>query len=183
MSEYPSGITFADYAGPKEYECKKCNSKIKYAKFFGSDGKIITKDGLDPDGKFGKDTNVFTTSVFPNSERSLHKCYTIEWPKQEPHGKIDSPEPEQKQLIPNESEIIDRSQLDTTPQAKELTLDDLSLGNLKGEVLAECAILWKIEEWITNYLKIKLGGESPNPAKVGMWHKLISERLARSHET
>ena len=178
MPEYPDGITFADYAGPKEYECKKCNSKIKYAKFFGSDGKIITKDGLEPDGKFGKDTNVFTTSVFPNSDHSLHKCYPIEWPKQE----VKESDVKRTDLLTHYPVEMTTPEPDK-PQAKELTLDDLSLGNLKGEVQAECAMLWKIDEWITNYLKIKLGGESPNPAKVGMWHKLISERLARSHES
>jgi len=158
---------------PKEYPCKKgCGVKIQYAKFFGSDGKLLTTDGKPETWQnVGWPTN-------PNTQK-MHECAKLDLMDQN----IAKKESEVKR-----TDLLDKTEslvedYPTEPQAKELTIDDLSLGNLKGEVLAECAILWKEEEWITNYLKIKSGGEPPNPAKVGMWHKLISERLARSHES
>jgi len=144
---------------PKEYPCKRgCGVKIQYAKFFGSDGKLLTTDGKPETWQnVGWPTN-------PNTKK-MHECgkdTTPDGKNTQEQSTTSSTAFTGQTLMPNESEIIDKSQLDTTPQAKELTIDDLSLGNLKGEVLAECAILWKEEEWITNYLKIKSGGESPN---------------------
>ena len=77
---YPNGLTFADYAGPKTYDCKKCNKKLRYAKFFKPDGKILTMDGKEPDGKYDKTTNVFSTSILAEN-KELHTCYNIEWPR------------------------------------------------------------------------------------------------------
>ena len=79
MSEYPNGLTFADYAGKKTYTCKKCNKELRYAKFFKPDGKILTKDGKEPDGLYTKDTNVFSASILAEN-KELHTCYNVEWP-------------------------------------------------------------------------------------------------------
>jgi len=150
---------------PKEYPCKNgCGVKIQYAKFFGSDGKLLTTDGEKP--YFDNTKTPMSNTGWPTNPntKQMHKC-------------------NETKLMPDEEEIIDRSQLDTTPQAKELDFNDLGMESLKKETLQECAILWKEEEWITNYLKIKSGGESPHPSRVGLWHKLISERLRFTHES
>ena len=170
---------FVEFAGKKEYHCPKCKAPIRYAKYFGSDGKLLTNDGKEPfagmvDGKYKSNTGWPTD---PNTQK-MHECKGQEVNKMENVDVVSL-----KPLMAPESEIIDKSQLDTTPQAKELNFDDLGMESLRKEILVECAILWKEEEWITNYLKIKLGGESPHPSRVGLWHKLISERLARSHES
>ncbi len=166
---------FAEFSSKTEYECKKCNKKIKYAKFFGPNNKILTIDGEEPNGLYGKQTNVFTTSVLLDHDHTLHICYPIEWP-------IESITSEHFNVEEVKESNVKQTDL-LTPQAKELDFNDLGMESLRKEVLQECAIQFKIDGWIANYLKIKLGGESPNPAKVGMWHKLISERLARSHES
>jgi len=57
----------------KEYECKKCHVKIFYGKVATSDGKLVTKDGNAPNGKFGKDSNVLSAAVNKNGD--LHPCY------------------------------------------------------------------------------------------------------------
>ena len=112
--------SFADFAGKKTYVCKKCNKGIQYAKFFGDDGKLITTDGKEPNGKFGKESNVFTTSVFP--DKTLHECYPVEWPMKTP------PEPKESQLkdmtllldIPAQTEldkkVLDRETKDSYQQ-------------------------------------------------------------------
>jgi len=167
---------FVKFAGKRDYKCPKCKTAtIKYAKFLGDDGKILTTDGQEPNNKFGRDSNTgWPTNL---NTKQIHECI------EEGNIQIGTVTISSKKIMPDESEIIDKSQLDTTPQVKELDFNDLGMGSLKKEVLQECAILWKEDEWITNYLKIKSGGESPNPAKVGMWHKLISERLRSAHES
>ena len=182
---------FVEFAGKKEYKCPKCKAVIRYAKYFGSDGKLLTTDGNEP--YFDKDKKPLSNTGWPTNPNTkrMHECKL----KDDLGGdanedKIDEVNYEEGVkrndllLTPGTTEV-QSSQIgpDPGPQPKELTIDDLSLGNLKGEVLAECAILWKVDEWITNYLKIKLGGEKPHPSRVGLWHKLISERLARSHES
>jgi len=151
---------FVEFAGKKEYKCPKCKKEIRYAKFFGSDGKILTTDGEEPNGKFGRDSN---TGWPANLDKTMHEC----------HG---------QNVIPDSNTILSSPTKPFTElYVNELKIEDLPMGNRKKEVLFECAVLWNEEIWITDYLKSH-GGESPNPAKVGMWHKLITERLARAHE-
>jgi len=57
----------------KEYECKKCKVKIFYGKVATPEGKLVTKDGNAPNGKFGKDSNVLSAAV--NADGTLHPCY------------------------------------------------------------------------------------------------------------
>jgi len=156
MSEYK----FVEFAGKKDYKCPKCKATIRYAKFFGSDGKLLTTDGKEP--YFDKDKKPMSNTGWPTNEMSktMHEC-------EHPQA--------------SETEIIDKSQLDTTPQAKELDPNAFGMEARKKELLFECAILYKENQWITDYL-ISMGESNPNPQKVGLWHKMISERLARSHE-
>jgi len=165
MSDYK----FVEFAGKKEYKCPKCKGPIRYAKYFGSDGKLLTTDGKEAfggmvDGKYKSNTG------WPTNEmtKMMHEC-----------------ESECVAPMAKESKIIDKSQLETFPEkvarARELTIDDMAMGNRKGEILTECALLWKEEVWITDYL-LKKGGANPNPAKVGMWHKMVRESLVRQHE-
>ena len=85
MPDYPNNLTFADFAGKKTYTCKKCSKELRYAKFFKSDGTMLTMDGKIPDGKYDKTTNVFSTSILANT-KELHTCYKIEWPKGDNRG-------------------------------------------------------------------------------------------------
>jgi len=115
MSTYPDGLTFADYAGKKTYTCKKCNKELRYAKFFKPDGKILTKDGKEPDGLYTKDTNVFSTSILADN-KELHTCYNIEWPSLQPK---DVPESQLKQI-----DILDDSLTDMDKKVMEKMVDD-----------------------------------------------------------
>ena len=173
---------FVEFAGKKEYKCPKCKAVIRYAKFFGSDGKLLTTDGNEP--YFDKDKKPMSNTGWPTdpNTQKMHECEKL----------TNSPATNETLTTINQIQTkaeteIKRTDLldmpDYKPQTKELDFNDLGMESLRKEILQECAILWKEDEWITNYLKIKLGGESPNPAKVGMWHKLISERLARSHDS
>lgn len=67
--------TFVEFAGKKEYKCPRCKAPIKYAKFFGDDGKLLTTDGKEPfagqvDGKFKSNTGWPTD---PNTKQ-MHEC-------------------------------------------------------------------------------------------------------------
>jgi len=165
MSEYK----FVEFAGKKEYKCPKCKTTIRYAKYFGSDGKLLTVDGKEPfagevDGKFKSNTGWPTD---PNT-KTMHECDTkqqnIEMDQHQ--GKMET-EVKRTDLI--------------VPQARELDPNTFGMEARKKELLFECAILFKENQWITDYL-ISMGESNPNPQKVGLWHKMISERLARSHE-
>lgn len=178
---------FVEFAGKKEYKCPKCKVVIRYAKFFGSDGKLLTTDGSEP--YFDKDKKPMSNTGWPTdpNTKQMHECGTKRGGPSITGDVFDHTQrtfPSQQDISTAFTPEQDVKQTDLLiPQAKELDFNDLGMGSLRKEILQECAILWKEDEWITNYLKIKSGGESPNPAKVGMWHKLISERLARSHES
>ena len=58
----------------KEYECKKCNGKIYYAKIADETGKLITTDGMEPHGRYGKDSNVLSGAVDALVKDRLHDC-------------------------------------------------------------------------------------------------------------
>ncbi len=190
---------FVEFAGKKEYKCPKCKATIRYAKFFGSDKKLLTTDGKEPfggmvDGKYKSNTGWPTN---PNTKQ-MHECGESGTTqigsiiiknatdntkqqnlKMDQHiGKVEG-EIKRTDLLDYEKEI--KIEPFTIPQVKELKMDDLPMDKHRGEVLGECTILWKEEEWITDYLLSK-GGANPNPAKVGMWHKMIDERLRRVHE-
>ena len=58
----------------KEYECKKCKAKIYYGKIADDNGALYTNDGQQPNGKFGKDSNVISGAVDVNNKEKLHSC-------------------------------------------------------------------------------------------------------------
>ncbi len=67
-------MKIADVYTKKEYECKKCNSKIYYAKITDDSGNIYTVDGLMPNGKYGRESNVISGAVDVNVKDRLHEC-------------------------------------------------------------------------------------------------------------
>lgn len=58
----------------KQYECKKCNGAIYYAKIANDKGELITTDGKQPNGKMGKESNVVSGAVDATVQDRLHKC-------------------------------------------------------------------------------------------------------------
>ena len=163
MSEYE----FVEFAGknPKEYKCPKCKAVIKYAKFFGSDKKLLTTDGRLP--WFDREKRPMSNTGWPTdpTTKQMHECTSQQ---------LDEVN---KALAKSETEIKRTDLL-----VNELDPNSFGMEARKKEVLFECAIMAKEEEWITDYL-LSRGGSNPNPAKVGMWHKMIDERLRRTHET
>lgn len=65
--------TIAEVYTKKEYECK-CGSKIYYAKIADESGKLYTTDGNEPNGKFGKESNVLSGAVDTLVKDRLHSC-------------------------------------------------------------------------------------------------------------
>ena len=72
---------FVEFAGKKEYECPKCKAKIRYAKFFGSDKKILTTDGKEPNKIFGRGSN----TGWPTDPitKQMHECPPKDVPESE----------------------------------------------------------------------------------------------------
>jgi len=75
MSEYK----FIEFAGKKEYKCPKCKTTIRYAKYFGSDGKLLTVDGKEPfagmvDNKYKSNTGWPTD---PNTKQMHDVPYKV----------------------------------------------------------------------------------------------------------
>ena len=66
-------VSFMEFKGKKDYECRNCGASIKYASFTNADGQIITSDGKPPNGEYGKDSNVKGFRVDPNT-KNIHKC-------------------------------------------------------------------------------------------------------------
>ena len=67
-------MNIIDIYTKKEYTCKKCDGQVYYGKVTDESGKIVTKDGAWPNGKFGKESNVlFNTdiSMFSGMDVSL----------------------------------------------------------------------------------------------------------------
>lgn len=59
----------------KEYDCpKKCGGKVYYAKIADDGGAYVTLDGLPPNGKYGKESNVLSGAVDVNFKDRLHRC-------------------------------------------------------------------------------------------------------------
>jgi len=177
MPEY----RFIEFTGkkadpPKLYKCPNCKKAgLRYAKFFGSDGELLTTDGKESYFDMSRKPISNTGWLTDPNTKVMHECI------ESGNIQIGPVTISSKQEV-NYEEGVKRTDL-LVPQAKELDIESLAMESRKKEFLFECALLWKEEEWITNYLIEKsLRGELPNPAKVGMWHKLISERLARTHE-
>ena len=124
---------FADFAGNKEYECKKCHKNTKFAKFYDDkEGKLLTVDGKEPNGKFGKETNVFSARV--NLDKTIHPCYEVKWP----NPQFDFME---KESIHN-AQVNPNVQTAPSPlTAKELDVDSLILKDEKRKDLASCKII------------------------------------------
>lgn len=58
----------------KEYDCPICKEKIYYAKIADEKGALVTTDGKQPNGKYGKDSNVLSGAVDVNVKDRLHRC-------------------------------------------------------------------------------------------------------------
>ena len=58
----------------KEYTCKKCGQSVYYGKITDDDGNFYTIDGLMPNGKFGKESNVISGAVDVLVKDRLHAC-------------------------------------------------------------------------------------------------------------
>jgi hypothetical protein len=59
----------------KEYVCNKCNQKIYYAKIADELGDVVTKDGRQPNGKYGKESNTLSAAVNVSDRNKFHECY------------------------------------------------------------------------------------------------------------
>ena len=59
----------------KEYTCQKCKNQVYYGQITDDAGKIITKDGSKPNGKYGKESNILSGSVDKDNKTKLHECY------------------------------------------------------------------------------------------------------------
>ena len=68
-------MNIIDIYTKKEYTCKKCNGQVYYGKVTDESGKIVTKDGAWPNGKFGKESNVLSAAVDANNKTKFHECY------------------------------------------------------------------------------------------------------------
>lgn len=67
-------MIIAEVYTKKEYECHKCGEKVYYAKIADDTGKFVTTDGLSPNGKYGRDSNVLSGAVDVNVKDRLHRC-------------------------------------------------------------------------------------------------------------
>lgn len=74
IKEKQKQMQLLDVYTKKEYKCPICGDAIYYAKIADNSGKLVTKDGQLPNGKFGKDTNVLSGAVDVNVKDRLHKC-------------------------------------------------------------------------------------------------------------
>jgi len=63
---------FVEFAGKTDYDCPKCKGKIRYAKFFGADKKLLTTDGKEPNKIFGRGSNTGWPTD-PNTKQ-MHEC-------------------------------------------------------------------------------------------------------------
>ena len=68
-------MNITDIYTKKEYTCKKCDGQVYYGKVTDESGKIVTKDGAWPNGKFGKESNVLSAAVDSNNKTKFHECY------------------------------------------------------------------------------------------------------------
>lgn len=58
----------------KDYKCKTCSKTVQYGKVTDSDGKYVTTDKQEPNGKYGKDSNVLSAAI-DKGTTNLHACY------------------------------------------------------------------------------------------------------------
>lgn len=85
-------MQITDVYTKKEYDCpKKCGEKVYYAKLSDDTGKYVTTDGLSPNGKYGKDSNVLSGAVDINVKDRLHRCVLGE--TTEKYWKLVGPKP------------------------------------------------------------------------------------------
>ena len=72
-------MNILDIYTKKEYDCpKKCGDKVYYAKIADESGAYVTLDGLQPNGKYGKESNVLSGAVDVNFKDRIHKCVQSE---------------------------------------------------------------------------------------------------------
>ena len=80
---------------PKPYKCKKCKEPIQYAKFFGSDKKLLTTDGKEP--WFDNSKIPMSNTGWPTDPltKQMHNCPSdpgpIEKTGNEPDGTKQTP--------------------------------------------------------------------------------------------
>lgn len=58
----------------KDYTCSKCQKTVNYGQVAKDDGTIVTKDKKEPNGKYGKESNVLSAAV-DKGTTNLHPCY------------------------------------------------------------------------------------------------------------
>ena len=156
---------FADFAGNKEYECKKCHKNTKFAKFYDDkEGKLLTVDGKEPNGKFGKETNVFSARV--NLDKTIHPCYEVKWPNPQSDFM-------EKESIQN-AQTNPNVQLAPSPLVKEMVVTDLAEPAMRREVLVHCKVLGVIESVVQEYL-----GKDANPARIGLYINNVRKMLEK----
>ena len=100
----------ADVFTKKEYECAKCKGKIYYAKLADESGKLITTDGLEPNGRYGKDSNVLSGAVDVLVKDRFHAC--LKHYIDEAIQKLNEPKPEPKKLNDIEKSLVERYEKD-----------------------------------------------------------------------
>ena len=67
-------MNIVDVYTKKEYKCKVCQKPIHYGKIAKENGELYTTDGHQPNGKFGKESNVLTGAVDALVKDRLHAC-------------------------------------------------------------------------------------------------------------
>ena len=161
---------FVEFAGKKEYKCPRCKAPIRYAKYFGSDGKLLTTDGKEPfagnvDGKFKSNTGWPTDEV----SKTMHECNK----KQDPHY--------EDAVLDNEpinyEEGVKRTDL-LTPQAKDF--DSIIMKNAEEEAYHTAKLVIAHLRGVKR--ACKEDGIEEGPVS-GMVFNKTEDRLRREHDS
>ena len=152
----------------KEYECKICKGKVYYAKVTNDKGELYTTDNLTPNGRYGKESNVLTCQVDTLVKDQVHKCQKnkINEKIQELEDFKEKPSIQNAQTNPN---------VQTAPsplQVKEMTVTDFAEPSMRKEIEVHCKFLRIIEDEVNKFL-----GKDVNPAKVGMYMKMVYDLM------
>ena len=78
-----------------------------------------------------------------------------------------------------EESKLKRTELLSVPKVNELRIEDMVANKLRSEIQTNLAVLKIYEEEVILFLK-KSGDGNPNPAKVGMYMKLLQENKNES---
>jgi len=176
----------------KQYVCHDCSEPIFYASFFDDAGNLYTTDGQKPNGKWGKESNVKGYKVDINKKDVEHKCNHSM--NESTQGLIDK-----SQLITKDSKDPVRMETTGNPKVniktgegmsetyrksmeehkvKTMSVVDFASDGYTKERIAELELIELDEKIIRDFL-IKGGDSDPNPQKVGLWHKILEERMKK----